>query len=37
LDNQTENPVVVGVNKVDGFIASAPENVDCGLAVDINH
>jgi hypothetical protein len=37
LDNQTENPVIVGLNTVDGFIASAPENVDCGLAVDINH
>jgi hypothetical protein len=27
LDNQTENTVVVGLSKFDGFIASAPENV----------
>jgi hypothetical protein len=37
LDNQTENPVDVGWSKYDGFITSAPEKVDCGLAVDINH
>jgi hypothetical protein len=37
LDNQKEKPVVVGLNTFDGFKASAPENVDCGLAVDINH
>ena len=37
LDNQKENPVVVGLNKFDGFLSSAPEAVNCGLAVDINH
>jgi hypothetical protein len=37
LDNQQENPVVVGLRKYDGLQSSAPEKVDCGLAVDINH
>ena len=31
------NPVVVGLRKYDGLQSSAPEKVDCGLAVDINH
>ena len=37
LDNQKEKPVVVGLNTFEGFIASAPEKADGGLAVDINH
>ena len=36
LDNQ-QNPVVVGLRKVDGLTSSAPEKADCGLEVDINH
>ena len=36
LDNQ-EQTVVVGLRKYDGLQSSAPETVDCGLAVDINH
>ena len=37
LDNQKEHSVDVGLRKFNGFIASAPEKADCGLAVDINH
>jgi hypothetical protein len=37
LENQKQNPVVVGLRKCDGLQSSAPETVDCGLAVDINH
>ena len=37
LDNQKEKSIVVGLRKVDGLTSSAPENADCGLAVDINH
>jgi hypothetical protein len=29
--------VIVGIRKYDNLTASAPEAVDCGLAVDINH
>ena len=37
LHNQKENPVDVGWSKYDGLLTSAPEKIDCGLAVDINH
>jgi hypothetical protein len=37
LDNQKQNPVVVGLRKLDGLTSSAPMKTDCGLAVDINH
>ena len=36
LDNQVE-PVSIGLSKYDGLTSSAPEEVQCGLAVDINH
>ena len=36
IDNQIDT-VSVGFRKCDGFTASAPEKVDCGLAVDVNH
>ena len=33
-----QNDIVsVGIRKVDGLTASAPEKADCGLAVDVNH
>lgn len=35
LDNQVE-PVSIGLSKYDGLTSSAPEEVQCGLAVDIN-
>ena len=36
IDNQNDT-VSVGIRKVDGLTASAPEKADCGLAIDINH
>ena len=36
IDNQIDT-VSVGIRKVDGLTASAPEKADCGLAIDINH
>jgi hypothetical protein len=36
IDNQHDT-VIVGIRKYDGLTASAPEEDDCGLAVDINH
>ena len=36
IDNQIET-VNVGIRKVDGFTASAPEKAECGLVVDVNH
>ena len=36
LDNQIQKSVVVGLRKCDGLTSSAPEEDDCGLAVDIN-
>jgi hypothetical protein len=36
IDNQID-AVSVGIRKVDGLTASAPEKADCGLAVDVNH
>jgi hypothetical protein len=37
LDNQKKQPVDLGLRKCDGLTSSAPEKVDCGLAVDINY
>jgi hypothetical protein len=36
LDNQI-TPVSVGLRKYDGLTSSAPEEAECGLAVDVNH
>jgi hypothetical protein len=36
-DIQQNDIVSVGIRKVDGLTASAPEKADCGLAVDVNH
>lgn len=36
IDNQIE-PIYIGLNKYDGLPLSAPEDINCGLAVDINH
>ena len=36
IDNQIDT-VSVGMRKVDGLTASAPEKADCGVAIDINH
>jgi len=36
LYNQVE-PVSIGLSKYDGLTSSAPEDAQCGLAVDINH
>jgi hypothetical protein len=36
IDNQKDT-VSVGIRKFDGFITSAPEVAECGLAVDVNH
>jgi hypothetical protein len=36
IDNQIDT-VSVGIRKLDGLTASAPEKADCGLAVDVNH
>lgn len=36
IDNQIQ-PVYLGLNKYDGLTLSAPEDIDCGLAVDIHH
>jgi hypothetical protein len=35
IDNQIDT-VSVGFRKLDGLTASAPEEAECGLAVDIN-
>jgi hypothetical protein len=37
LGNQTKKRVDVGLRKFEGFLSSAPEKANCGLAVDINH
>jgi len=36
LDNQIQ-PVSIGLRKYGGLTSSAPEEADCGLAVDVNH
>ena len=36
IDNQIDT-VSVGIRKVNGLTASAPEKADCGLEVDVNH
>ena len=36
IDNQ-KDIVSVGIKKYSGLTASAPEEAECGLAVDINH
>jgi hypothetical protein len=36
IDNQIE-PVSIGLNKYECLTLSAPEDIGCGLAVDINH
>ena len=36
LDNQI-TPVSIGLRKYDGLTSSAPEEAECGLAVDVNH
>jgi hypothetical protein len=36
IDNQNDT-LSVGIRKLDGLTASAPEKFDCGLAVDITH
>jgi hypothetical protein len=36
IDNQIQ-PIAIGLWKYDGLSSSAPEETECGLAVDINH
>ena len=36
IENQKDT-VVVGIRKYAGLTASAPEEAECGLAVDVNH
>jgi hypothetical protein len=36
IDNQIQ-PIAIGLRKYDGLSSSAPEETECGLAVDINH
>ena len=37
LDNQKQNPVVVGLRKSEGLQSSAPEKAVCRTPVDIHH
>ena len=36
IDNQIQ-PIAIGLRKYDGLSSSAPEETECGLAVDSNH
>ncbi len=36
IDNQI-GPISINLRKYEGLISSAPEETECGLAVDINH